>query len=479
MKKSIIYILFALFSFSAAVSLTACKDDGVEISDAYKSKTPKNVKLLEYGNKSLTICWDFVRGATSYTVQLVDGDMNPVSEALCMTTADIDYHEFTDLPTDRIYYGRVRANYPYSATSDWVYVTEHDKPAMLMASVGILDLDPQLKLHAASGSTLTFEWSYTDDKATDAARSYNVELFRDEACTDLYVSWLADGKLSSGKGIFTALAGYPVVRYTFSGLDPETTYYARITNLSFADIQTPVVAGPPAQAGPKAAANTPAKAGDIVLAQDFSAFIHGGDIVNSAAGYNAVSGTDFRKTWEKAEGVNPQADGDRPLCNWATEFHIHTGGTSAEYVEALGMKGWGSSGNTSTRQVRRRKRRHRHPLHAPADGPAREHDRQGQLLGQRLCRRRKRLRQRHRRRSRRRGGIRLEQRREQERHRLRVENGRHLVRRGQVRNLHRDARRTHPGVAHRLLLESGAGRHQQDALPARRHRRHLRGRNAS
>ena len=49
MKKSIIYILFALFSFSAAVSLTACKDDGVEISDAYKSKTPKNVKLLEYG----------------------------------------------------------------------------------------------------------------------------------------------------------------------------------------------------------------------------------------------------------------------------------------------------------------------------------------------------------------------------------------------------------------------------------------------
>ena len=30
MKKSIIYILFALFSFSAAVSLTACKDDGVE-----------------------------------------------------------------------------------------------------------------------------------------------------------------------------------------------------------------------------------------------------------------------------------------------------------------------------------------------------------------------------------------------------------------------------------------------------------------
>lgn len=349
MKKSILYILFAAFSLAACVSLTACKDDGVEISGEYKSKTPKNVKLLEYDATSLTICWDFIRGATSYTVQLVDGDMNPVDEALCMTTAAIDYHEFTDLPSDRVYYGRVRANYPYSATSDWVYVTVDDKPAMLMASVGVLDLDPQLTLHAATGSTLTYAWSYTDEATTDATRIYNIELFRDEACSDLYVSWLADGKLTSGKGIFTALADYPVVRFTFSGLDPATTYYARVTNASFGDIMTPVVPGTTAAAGPQASANNPAQAGDVVLAQDFSRFIHGGDIVNAAAGYNAVSGTDFRKTWEKATGVNPQADGDRPLCNWATEFHIHTGGTSAEYVESLGMTGWGSSGNTSTR----------------------------------------------------------------------------------------------------------------------------------
>ena len=275
--------------------------------------------------------------------------MNPVSEALCKTTDAIDYHEFTDLATDRIYYGRVRANFPYSSTSDWVYVTANEQPAMLMASVGILELDPKLTLNAATGSTLTYEWSYTEDAATDATRLYNIELFRDEACSELHVSWLADGKLASDKGIFTALAGYPVVRFTFSGLDPETTYYARVTNASFGNIMTPVVAGTTAKAGPEASPNNPAQAGDIVLAQDFAAFIHGGDIVRSAAGYNAVSGTDYRKAWEPATGENPQADGDRPVCNWATEFHIHTGGTSAEYVESLGMTGWGSSGNTSTR----------------------------------------------------------------------------------------------------------------------------------
>lgn len=131
------------------------------------------------------------------------------------------------------------------------------------------------------------------------------------------------------------------MRFTFSGLDPETTYYARVTNASFGNIMTPVVAGTTAKAGPKASQNNPAQAGDIVLAQDFAAFIHGGDIVRSAAGYNAVSGTEFRKTWEPATGENPQADGDRPVCNWTTEFNVFTGGTSAEYIESVGMKGWG------------------------------------------------------------------------------------------------------------------------------------------
>ena len=99
---------------------------------------------------------------------------------------------------------------------------------MLMASEGILELAPKLTLNAATGSTLTYEWSYTEDAATDATRLYNIELFRDEACSELHVSWLADGKLASDKGIFTALAGYPDERINVTGLDPGTTYYFRV-----------------------------------------------------------------------------------------------------------------------------------------------------------------------------------------------------------------------------------------------------------
>lgn len=347
MKKSILYILFALFSLSAAVSLTACKDDGVEISGANKSKTPKNVKLLEYGPTSLTICWDFIRGATSYTVQLVDGEMNPVSEALCKTTDAIDYHEFTDLATDRIYYGRVRANFPYSSTSDWVYVTANEQPAMLMASVGILELDPKLTLNAATGSTLTYEWSYTEDAATDATRLYNIELFRDEACSELHVSWLADGKLASDKGIFTALAGYPVVRFTFSGLDPETTYYVCVddkTNDFFSD----PLAYATAAAGPQAGATAPgsAKAGDILLAEDFSKVIHGGDIANFAAGYYPPSSN--RGTYAAASGDNPSGF-SATRCT-ANEFDLFSGGgVAAPYTEGTGLSAWGKSGNIAGR----------------------------------------------------------------------------------------------------------------------------------
>ncbi|MFQ7502352.1 MAG: hypothetical protein ACLRMJ_03010 [Alistipes finegoldii] len=87
------------------------------------------------------------------------------------------------------------------------------------------------------------------------------------------------------------------MRYTFSGLDPETTYYARITNLSFANIQTPV-AGTTTQAGPKAAANTPRRPVTSCWRR-ISPPSSTAATSNSAAGYNAVSGTDFRKTWRR------------------------------------------------------------------------------------------------------------------------------------------------------------------------------------
>ena len=306
-------------------------------------------------------------------MQLVDGEMNPVSEALCKTTDAIDYHEFTDLATDRIYYGRVRANFPYSSTSDWVYVTANEQPAMLMASVGILELDPKLTLNAATGSTLTYEWSYTDDAATDATRLYNIELFRDEACSELHVSWLADGKLASDKGIFTALAGYPVVRFTFSGLDPETTYYARVTNASFGNIMTPVVAGTTAKAGPKASQNNPAQAGDIDAGAGFRG-IHPrrrhrplGGRLQRRIGYRVPQDVGTCHGREPAGRRRPSG---LQLDDGVQRIHRrHVGRVHRKRRhERLGAVGQHLD-PSGLHQVRRRWRRHRHPSIRPSWRP--------------------------------------------------------------------------------------------------------------
>jgi hypothetical protein len=353
MKNTIKNTLLCAFSVLTMVSLWGCKDDGVEISDKYASKVPKNVKLLEYSESSLTVCWDFIRGATSYTVQLVDGNMVGIKEDLIKTVTDIDYYEFTTIVANEVYYARVRANYPYSATSEWVYVSRNDKPAMLMAGMGIVDVNPEIELYDATGSTLTFEWAYTEDTAADAAFRYNVELFNDEACTDLFVSWIADGALStSGTGLFTVQSGNPILRFTFSGLEPETTYYGRVSNTSIGNIKTPVLAAATKAAGPAVAVNNPAQTGDVVLSQDFSNFIHGGDVVRGAAGYNAKAATEFRTNWEVAKGENPISETDRPVAAWNTEFGVWAGDVSNDYRQALGMNGWSrnSTGdNVSTR----------------------------------------------------------------------------------------------------------------------------------
>ncbi len=353
MKKMIKNTLLCALPALAIFLLGGCKDDGIEISDKYKSKIPKNVKLLEYTESSLTVCWDFIKGPTSYTVQLVDADKKAISEELTKTVTDIDYFEFANIDASAIFYARVRANYPYSATSDWVYVSRNGQPAMIMAGMGIIDVTPALKLHDATGSTLTFEWAYTEDTEADAAFRYNVELFNNEACTDLFVSWIGDGKLStSGTGLFMVQAGKPALRFTFSGLEPETTYYARVTNTSIGSIKTPIVTAATKAAGPAASTNSPAQAGDIVLAQDFSNFIHGGDVVRAAAGYNAVANTEYRQQWQIAAGENPVADASRPVVAWNTEFGVWAGDVSNDYRQALGMTGWSRAAtgdNISTR----------------------------------------------------------------------------------------------------------------------------------
>lgn len=207
-----------------------------------------------------------------------------------------------------------------------------------------------------------------------SAQVYHVKLYSDAECKDLVVGWNASN-------VFGITAGNRF-RFTFSGLAPATTYYVCVddkTNDFFSD----PLAYATAAAGPQAGATTPgsAKAGDILLAEDFSRVIHGGDIANFAAGYYPPSSN--RGTYAAASGDNPSGF-SATRCT-ANEFDVFSGGgVAAPYTEGTGLAAWGKSGNIAGRPgyVKMGARKcGRLALHPRTDRPARCGDRQGALLG--------------------------------------------------------------------------------------------------
>ena len=193
----------------------------------------------------------------------------------------------------------------------------------------------------ATSSTLTVEWARADGQAcvNSSAQVYHVKLYSDAECKDLFVGWNASN-------VFGITAGNRF-RFTFSGLAPATTYYVCVddkTNDFFSD----PLAYATAAAGPQAGATAPgsAKAGDILLAEDFSKVIHGGDIANFAAGYYPPSSN--RGTYAAASGDNPSGF-SATRCT-ANEFDLFSGGgVAAPYTEGTGLSAWGKSGNIAGR----------------------------------------------------------------------------------------------------------------------------------
>ncbi|NCC89466.1 MAG: fibronectin type III domain-containing protein [Spirochaetia bacterium] len=336
MKNILLYLPLLLLTLVAS----SCDyDRETEISTAHENHFPANVELLEYTPNSITVAWDFVEGATSYTVQLLntaDSDYPLVT----YTTTDEDYYQFTGLSRRENYYARVRANFPYSAVSRWSYLMDGEQSARIMTAYGIVDPDfeiTEVKLIASSSSTLTIAWSFTDfmELESEISNICTLELFNDEACTDLYISWE-----EIPANLFNTTTR--PLRFTFSGLDSNKDYFVRITDVS-SDLQSRVYKF-------ATAADAPAVGGNVILSQDFSNFIHGGDILYNAAGYTRGAGPG-RAIWEKAVGKNPvdPANG-QATCNTSTEFNVFDGGNvSVAYTEGAGMKDWGKHGNTSTR----------------------------------------------------------------------------------------------------------------------------------
>ena len=345
-----------------AVVLSSCKDDDPTVGIDSGMPAP----AIYYDAQASTgtnigVYWNAQQaasaGATSFTVQLIktkDGSSdvydNTVSQTLNVYDSSgqlTEFTTFTGLTEGRIFYVRIRANYPRSVFSEWVLAAVDEAnpntPARIKVGTGIVDDDEEetsslkTKIVAVSESTAVVSWSTCNwaNNNTDAGFAYNIELFKDAECKNLEVSWaLAANSIK--------LSTYGT-SFIFSGLTPETSYYFRVTNTTDNIVSDPLEI----KTNESKFKDLPATAnpGDIILYQDFHEFLWGGDLLNNAAGYSNDARSSATSI-EKATGVNPVSADKFYLASADTEMGLFN--TLGKAIPNTSLKDWGQqseSGN--------------------------------------------------------------------------------------------------------------------------------------
>lgn len=257
-------------------------------------------------------------GAESFTVQLVKsdkdyaGDNYNTSLSTTYTVRGLEYPGqavFAGLKGGTKYYVRVRANYPEGKMSLWQYLFDEslEKTGVVKVGQGLVDepvsrlATPSAVIAMATSSTLSFRFSSTQfmEYDTDIDRNYNIGLYRDEACSDLVVSW----NINKACGTAFSISNPP--SFIFTGLEPDTQYWFRaVDKTEGADYSNIVAASTTPFTNSTLAAS--ANPGDVILAEDFGELIWGGSWLNSenAAGYSSGA-RGYAPVLEPALGENP------------------------------------------------------------------------------------------------------------------------------------------------------------------------------
>ena len=196
----------------AAILLSGCKDDEEYGIDASKA-APEEVTFDESNSSAtvLAVYWNakqaIAAGAASFTVQATptenggDNYDTSVSQTLASTATVNDAATFSNLAAGVSYYLRVRANYPNSVYSSWVYVSENNEPKLFQVTLAA----PVLSNVIPSSETISFSWA----KVTSAT-SYSVEY-----------------KISTDSE-WTVVDAGDVATYEIKDLKSETSYDVRL-----------------------------------------------------------------------------------------------------------------------------------------------------------------------------------------------------------------------------------------------------------
>lgn len=334
---------------------------------------------------ALALTWDassaIAAGASSFTAQVVRPNMDTMEEGelhdfitpdqyssssvVLLATSNylgspnIDANEtacdqilFDGLATGKQYMLRVRANYPGSNYSEWVWVTdEAGELAHIKVGKGIVaptELDdktpPTVKISYKSASEAIVTWSGSDWKnhSADFANAYKIILKKGN---DLVVSW----NIPANSGIWSEYARNGCAFY-LTALDPETEYNVLVQNVTegtepvapttFKTEASKVVTMPSAPANP----------GDVILYEDFSDLFITSDLSRGAANYSYDNRDLMDARWI-AQGEDPVANDVEGrgcyLVDPSTEVGMFN--TIKKYIAITRLSQWGMMAEDDTK----------------------------------------------------------------------------------------------------------------------------------
>ena len=170
------------------------------------------------------------------------------------------------------------------------------------------------------------------DYSTEMTKNYKVALYRDAECQNLVVS------VNNIPGsLFTDNLVPP--RFAFTGLTPATTYYAKVFNNTDTTESKAIEVATIASAEDKNAIVTNnAKAGDLIIFENFAGLIYGGELSARASG---VSRSDRGSLTEVAPVTGEINASDTGYMSVHAGTEIGLFNTLKGIVDDFGLQDWG------------------------------------------------------------------------------------------------------------------------------------------
>jgi len=199
------------------------------------------------------------------------------------------------------------------------YESSIEKPynitAGQMADLGAIDAElkwnefeqPEVTILSKTSSTVSVCWSVSNfsSPAVDLLHELSVGIYRDAACSDPVVSWdIPSSIFISPEATIYGIEGPHNPRFIFTGLDADTEYYVKVWKTDSPEHVSEAISIKTTASKNVLMPSGNAKGGDVILSEDFSELVWGGDVIERCSGYTDQNRHSTTRL-HQAAGVNP------------------------------------------------------------------------------------------------------------------------------------------------------------------------------